>query len=1110
MLTNYSEPQKLPDLMDNSQKKICPSFTLNGMSLIALIIIIAIIVVTLSPIMLCKSNLLRCYRAANATKTESSFNTTAQLAALKSEGLITYQRMHITNITRQIWEDELLIPRKYTNITDLKRDIEYHRISNTSHYKEYDLNASSLIDATNEKRLKKSIEGDLMRMDLKPLNSIQRMESLIRYHVPSPMKLNEVIERSAVIIKAKVVKVKGKLSKQSLLEPLSHSVINANDDIDNRIRYDIDYYKEEEDIYLDIIIRLLEVYKGYLDISRIVSIPENTNQDKIYTTLRVKTRSKRIEKLINSDDAVLSHQPIVSYRCDSVSLKEDQTYLFFLNIEGRMLIAECVDRLGSYLFFSRELENLIMEKLNIDHWSDWGPCGSKCGGGTQDRKRKCHSTPKECHKEIELRKCNLFKCEGMKDMLEGVMLKHFPRGVKKLKFRPTSFQISRYATLMTPTTNIFREGTSAKSMNLFMSFKAHPGNDGYLFTISSLKAKIQFGIKLGKETIVFYKSDHRDIKFNSMVRTKKSGSLIFNKNRNSTLKANTRKRYKIFPFFNLTNTSSAKPPLVISNTTPEYNVYRLFNYKHSSLPYDVVNASKIRDSKLFTTKNTENLSKSVPRFRFVRSLYDRLKRSLTEINQQISSSREQLQKDQESSPFLSNEVIYIRPDPVWLPPLNDGHWHSLAVYLNKTHTRIHVDCREYGTYKINEGEDDAAIFDLKGVTTLGSNFENFPSLKERFEGFFEHVFLSTSNNKDISDEQCHPPHYKAKYQTITNNHIDEKEKPKPTLNLTHLGGISKTNKYGGSSKTMTVPEPLQATKSVMSATDFAHSTIKTTNKNEQERWIISNSDDEDYPYGSGFKGLEGSGHLDDHPVFSKTDLLTTSPTSNKNCEEPCLNHGICSQRGECHCSWGYQGKNCSEYKCGIKGCLNGGKCIKPNVCSCDKDYFGKLCEYSHCSKSCIDNGGTCTEMGICLCPPGYLPPDCSPLCMSGCHNGGQCVSFNKCVCKDEYYGQSCKKRKCSEESCLNDGICNNATNMGQPLCNCKFGFYGKRCEKKHICTMIPFREKYQKVYILHVEDEALVPCKEWGMRGCYQHPKYNQEQKFMKDNQFHLCIAIII
>eukprot|EP00824_Muranothrix_gubernata_P016286 TRINITY_DN33841_c0_g1_i1.p1 TRINITY_DN33841_c0_g1~~TRINITY_DN33841_c0_g1_i1.p1 ORF type:complete len:840 (-),score=214.12 TRINITY_DN33841_c0_g1_i1:52-2571(-) len=88
----------------------------------------------------------------------------------------------------------------------------------------------------------------------------------------------------------------------------------------------------------------------------------------------------------------------------------------------------------------------------------------------------------------------------------------------------------------------------------------------------------------------------------------------------------------------------------------------------------------------------------------------------------------------------------------------------------------------------------------------------------------------------------------------------------------------------------------------------------------------------------------------------------------------------------------------------MNNCTDHGKC-KYGECSCSPGWEGEDCSVKSCPNRC--NGqGTCVD-GRCVCKPGYEGEDCGTLaCINDCNDRGMCVN-GQCQCDTPYGGVDC-------------------------------------------------------------------------------------------------------
>ena len=101
--------------------------------------------------------------------------------------------------------------------------------------------------------------------------------------------------------------------------------------------------------------------------------------------------------------------------------------------------------------------------------------------------------------------------------------------------------------------------------------------------------------------------------------------------------------------------------------------------------------------------------------------------------------------------------------------------------------------------------------------------------------------------------------------------------------------------------------------------------------------------------------------------------LGTAALSSNQCWNSCSGHGECNEAGQCACTTGFLGQDCSvaacEPSCGAHGTCANGRCV------CAPYWYGTSCEKpSSCPNDCWGHG-QCTQ-GACICAQGFDGLDC--------------------------------------------------------------------------------------------------------------------------------------
>ena len=162
--------------------------------------------------------------------------------------------------------------------------------------------------------------------------------------------------------------------------------------------------------------------------------------------------------------------------------------------------------------------------------------------------------------------------------------------------------------------------------------------------------------------------------------------------------------------------------------------------------------------------------------------------------------------------------------------------------------------------------------------------------------------------------------------------------------------------------------------------------------------------------------------------------LKSSETSSVKCSKPCLNGGICID-GNCVCSFGYRGLDCSAKTC-ENSCWQRGSCTSSGTCVCDKYSISNGGgEFGRCHPEDLARAGVCRDT------PSLFDSASNCLlhkCKNDCSGHGSCTP-NGCNCNVGWGGSSCQNSTCPF-NCRSHGVCNKNT------CTCRQGFVGPTCQ----------------------------------------------------------------
>ena len=115
---------------------------------------------------------------------------------------------------------------------------------------------------------------------------------------------------------------------------------------------------------------------------------------------------------------------ISNWNSTCVELSRDQSQILLLVPHNHKLML--LNRPGSIIQHSENLEQKIYKLLGWQDWSSWDSCSKSCNGGIQERTRWC-SAGKMCEgRGREGRVCNTFSCQGHSNSIQFQFSWRFP------------------------------------------------------------------------------------------------------------------------------------------------------------------------------------------------------------------------------------------------------------------------------------------------------------------------------------------------------------------------------------------------------------------------------------------------------------------------------------------------------------------------------------------------------------------------------------------------------------------------------------------------------------------------------------------------------------
>lgn len=744
---------------------------------------------------------------------------------------------------------------------------------------------------------------------------------------------------------------------------------------------------------------------------------------------------------------------------------------------------------GPVIPFTQELKVKILKVLGWFSWSSWGTCSVTCGGGSQERWRKCRKGS-ECEGyNTERRVCNSFSCKGAVNAIaveDSRYFKPYRRSFQSVHDRPGAWRIKTGSYFLLPYHQVFGRHFP-HDFTIFLTFKPYKDTEGVIVSLNDPNSRQEYlSLELSKTKGHHLKMVHstqngtRVVSIPAPILTNNWNQLAISVEDGSSIRTYLDCNWVTTQI--LHGHALAVPP------KPDLIIGYMFQGEIEQLTVsDKVGSAgeqcstsrlPLQDDTLeeplhFSTKQSSSKSSRLPLQddTLEDSLHFSTKQSSSKISSKVSST--DIVIDEESDNQKGVEHL----------DYTDEEYVDLDSPEEEPEERLTQDV----SVKMEIVEDDVG----SGQDTLESSGDKSPIItleeedKEEEDGSggyeldwstWSECSATCGSSVQTRWSRCADNGFMMECIAAGMERRVTRACRKPTCSKLIISPSETPNNKNRSSWITTNSQ--QISNSLSQVEDAATLDIEDLHPNHVTDKDIAASRKRKSSFSEKSTlaiKLNRSGDLlkitsNNHKQQTPTDESEGKKiTSSKTLTQPtwkdasdnhcgCKSTGICdSQTKLCQCVGGWTGKDCGTPVC-RPACSNGAACVQPDVCECTPGYTGARCQKAFCHPPCA-NGGLCIAPFKCGCPNGTRGNYCQkPLCHRKCQNGGTCVGPNQCSCLHGFSGVDCGDRTCNLR-CQNGGVCT-STNT----CKCPKGFYGSRCHKTICHSYVAVREPQKRAY----------------------------------------------